>query len=221
MRRSKDVTIFFSASSFVNRIGGLVSWGGLKQCCVFKSRTQFRFAFLHQTLGFPFFTVHRIKSLRLSRLSLHGKYRPFPAVMRCDKVALIYREGGWPFAHGAALHSLARRQRRRCVRGACLPGGEKAMQKVACVKLCSMESHTFFRLGAVLITVLVGVSKAVFLLVGRYKKKEKRCAFRARCLVMWGYLISGSSRSNWPQGKMAKRVNTQSIGWSGCNVLER
>ena len=30
------------------------------------------------------------------------------------------------------------------------------------------ESHTFFRLGAVLITVLVGVSKAVFLLVGRY-----------------------------------------------------
>ena len=49
------------------------------------------------------------------------------------------------------------------------------MQKVACVKLCSMESHTFFRLGAVLITVLVGVSKAVFLLVGRYEKGKEVC----------------------------------------------
>lgn len=37
------------------------------------------------------------------------------------------------------------------------------------------ESHTFFRLGAVLITVLVGVSKAVFLLVGRYKKGKEVC----------------------------------------------
>ena len=176
MRRSKDVTIFFSASSFVNRIGGLVSWGGLKQCCVFKSRTQFRFAFLHQTLGFPFFTVHRIKSLRLSRLSLHGKYRPFPAVMRCDKVALIYREGGWPFAHGAALHSLARRQRRRCVRGACSPEGEKSHAESSLRQVVFYgESHTFFRLGAVLITVLVGVSKAVFLLVGRYKKGKEVC----------------------------------------------
>ena len=38
-----------------------------------------------------------------------------------------------------------------------------------------VESHTFFRLGAVLITVLVGVSKAVFLLVGQYKKGEEVC----------------------------------------------
>jgi len=37
------------------------------------------------------------------------------------------------------------------------------------------ESHTFFRLGAVLITVLVGVSKAVFLLVGRYEKGKEVC----------------------------------------------
>lgn len=108
------------------------------------------------------------------------------------------------------------------MRGACSPEGEKSHAESSLRQVVFYgESHTFFRLGAVLITVLVGVSKAVFLLVGRYKKKEKRCAFRARCLVMWGYLISGSSRSNWPQRKMAKRVNTQSIGWSGCNVLER
>ena len=88
------------------------------------------------------------------------------------------REGGWPFAHGAALQTAltctqteeTMRERGMLARGR-KSHAESSLRQVVFYG----ESHTFFRLGAVLITVLVGVSKAVFLLVGRYEKGKEVC----------------------------------------------
>jgi len=82
------------------------------------------------------------------------------------------------------------------------------------------ESHTFFRLGAVLITVLVGVSKAVFLLVGRYIKGKGVC-FQGKMSCYLELFNICLVKIKMAPREMAKRVNTQQIGWSGCNVLER
>lgn len=89
------------------------------------------------------------------------------------------------------------------------------MQKVACLMLsCSMGTfHTFFHIGAVLITVLVGVSKAVFLLVGRYIKQKKGGAvsvLSGQGIISYG-LISASSGSNWPLNTVWERWQKELI----------
>ena len=61
---------------------------------------------------------------------------------------------------------------------ACLQEGMKSHAESSLLNFVFYgEFHTFFHVGAVLITVLVGVSKAVFLLVGRYIQQKKVALF--------------------------------------------
>ena len=163
------------------------------------------FSFLHGTSYKKFASLSSLTSWKISSI-------PGGDAMQQTR---SFREGGWPFAHGAARTCTQTEER------ACLPEGEKAMQKVACFKLCSMDSLilSFAQARSLSQCLWASVRPCSFLLV--VTLNERRCAFRARCLVIWGCLISASLRSNWPRGKMAKRVNTQHIGWSGCNVLEQ
>ena len=148
--------------------------GRVKQSCVFKSRTQFRFAFLHQTLGFSFFTVHRIKRFASFSSLTSWKISSFPGGDAIEqnrshyKQVSVGRSGGRSFAH-TETHAHTYRSEGTMLKRACLQEGMKSHAESSLLNFVFYgEFHTFFHVGAVLITVLVGVSKAVFLLVGRY-----------------------------------------------------
>ena len=92
------------------------------------SAPDLRFSFLHGTSYKKFASLSSLTSWKISSI-------PGGDAMQQTR---SYREGGWLFAHGAALACTQTEEMMR--ERACLPEGKKAMQKVACFKLCSMES---------------------------------------------------------------------------------
>ena len=137
---------------------------------------------------FIFFHGTSYKSSRFSCLSLSGKYRPLLS-WRCRRANRLFKQAHLHTHTDVGRETLIN----RALKGHAYKweGMESRADRKELASSCHCalwNFHTFFRVGAVLITVLVGVSKAVFLLVGRYIKQKRLrcfCVFGARCYQLW------------------------------------